>query len=48
MILQKRIPKDFYRLFRTRNMEAYMMFLVAIYDENNELYTAMGLSLIHI
>lgn len=44
MILQKRIPKDFYRLFRTRNMEAYMMFLVAIYDENNELYTAMGLT----
>jgi len=44
MILQKRIPKDFYRLFRTRNMEAYMMFLVAIYDENYELYTAMGLT----
>ena len=33
MILKKTIPKDFYKLFRTRNMDAYMMFLVSIYDD---------------
>ncbi|MDD6615883.1 MAG: DUF5716 family protein [Lachnospiraceae bacterium] len=44
MILKKRIPKDFYRLFRTRNMDAYMEFLVAIYEENNEVYAALGLT----
>ncbi len=45
MILKKMIPKDFYKLFRTRNMEAYMTFLVAIYDENNEIYRALGLTI---
>ena len=45
MLLKKRIPKDFYKLFRTRNMEAYMMFLTAIYDENNTIYTAVGLTI---
>ncbi len=45
MILKKTIPKDFYKLFRTRNMDAYMMFLVSIYDENNEVYTALGLTI---
>lgn len=45
MILKKRIPKDFYKLFRTKNMEAYMTVLVAIYDENNEVYTALGLTI---
>lgn len=44
MILKKTIPKEFYKLFRTRNMDAYMMFLVSIYDENNEVYTALGLT----
>lgn len=44
MILKKQIPQDFYKLFRTRNMEAYMTFLVAIYEENSELYTALGLT----
>lgn len=44
MLLKKRIPKDFYKLFRTRNMDAYMMFLAAIYDENNAVYTALGLT----
>ncbi len=39
------IPKDFYKLFRTRNMDAYMTFLIAIYDENNEIYTALGLTI---
>lgn len=45
MILKKTIPKEFYKLFRTRNMDAYMMFLVSIYDENNEVYTALGLTI---
>lgn len=45
MILKKRIPEGFYKLFRTRNMDAYMQFLVAIYEENNEIYTSLGLTL---
>lgn len=45
MILKQRIPKEFYRLFRTKNMDAYMMLLTAIYDENNEVYTALGLTI---
>lgn len=45
MMMQKRIPKDFYKLFRTKNMEAYMMFLVTIYEENSALYTTMGLTI---
>ena len=45
MQLKKRIPKDFYKLFRTRNMDAYMTFLAAIYDENNAVYTAVGLTI---
>lgn len=44
MILSKRIPKEFYKLFRTQNMEYYMTFLVAIYEENNEAYTSLGLT----
>ena len=36
MILKKKIPKEFYKLFRTKNRDAYMQFLVAIYEENNE------------
>ncbi len=45
MLLKKRIPKDFYKLFRTRNMDAYMVFLAAIYDENNAVSTALGLTI---
>ena len=45
MILKKRIPEGFYKLFRTKNMDAYMQFLVAIYEENNEIYTSLGLTL---
>jgi len=44
MVLKKRIPQDFYKLFRTKNMDAYMMFLVALYQKNNELCTALGLT----
>lgn len=45
MILKKRIPKEFYKLFRTQNMDYYMMFLVAIYEENSEAYTTLGLTI---
>ena len=44
MILKKCIPKDFYRLFRTGNMDAYMELLVAVYEENSEVYAASGLT----
>ncbi len=44
MILQKRIPKDFYKLFRTQNMQAYMMILVALYEENIRAYMSLGLT----
>lgn len=45
MILKKKIPKDFYKLFRTKNRESYMLFLVMIYEENNQGYTAFGLTI---
>ena len=45
MIINKRIPPDFYKLFHTRNREAYMQFLVEIYKENNEIYAAIGLTM---
>ena len=45
MILKKRIPKDFYKLFRTQNMDYYMLFLVALYEENSEAYTTLGLTI---
>ena len=44
MILEQRIPKEFYSLFRTKNMDSYMQILVAIYDENSEVFTALGLT----
>ncbi len=44
MILKDRIPKEFYSLFRTKNMDAYMQVVVAIYEENNEVYASLGLT----
>lgn len=44
MILKKRIPMDFYKLFRTQNMDYYMSFLVAIYEESNKEYASIGLT----
>lgn len=44
MILKKKIPNDFYKLFRTKNREAYMQFVTAIYEENNEVYASLGLT----
>lgn len=45
MILNKRIPKDFYKLFSTKNRESYMQFLVEIYDENNGVSSYLGLTI---
>ena len=42
MILKKRIPKNFYKLFRTKNMDHYMLLLLALYEENNRGYSSMG------
>lgn len=44
MILKKRIPKNFYKLFRTKNMDHYMLLLLALYEENNRGYSSMGLT----
>jgi len=44
MILKERIPKEFYKLFRTQNMDLFMQVLVAIYEENSEYYTSLGLT----
>ena len=35
---------SFYKLFRTKNREAYMQFVTTIYEENNEVYASLGLT----
>lgn len=44
MILKKKIPQDFYKLFRTGNREHYIQILLALYDANQKGYTAIGLT----
>lgn len=44
MVLKDRIPREFYKLFRTQNMDCFMSVLVAIYEENSEFYTSLGLT----
>lgn len=44
MILKDRIPKEFYGLFRTKNMESYMQIVTGLYEENNQLYASYGLT----
>lgn len=44
MIIKDKIPEHFYKLFRTKNMNHYMNFLVALYDENNDIFYSMGLT----
>lgn len=44
MLLKKRIPEGFYKLFRTKNMDSYMTCLVALYEENNRLLDSYGLT----
>ncbi|MBO5353712.1 MAG: hypothetical protein J6A77_10490 [Lachnospiraceae bacterium] len=45
MILKDKIPDNFYSLFRTKNREHYMKILVGLYEENNGLYTSLGLTM---
>ncbi|MCI5639697.1 MAG: DUF5716 family protein [Lachnospiraceae bacterium] len=44
MILKDKIPETFYKLFRTKNMDAYMSCLVAIYEENNRMLYSFGMT----
>ncbi|MBR5508773.1 MAG: hypothetical protein IKV59_01825 [Lachnospiraceae bacterium] len=44
MNLNSRIPKDFYRLFGSKYMDYYMIFLVAIYEESSNSYSTLGLT----
>ena len=45
MVMKDKIPENFYSLFRTKNREHYMKILVGLYEENNGLYTSLGLTL---
>lgn len=44
MILKKKIPRDFYKLFRTQNMEYYMQLLTALYEADQEAYALTQLT----
>lgn len=44
MSLIQQIPKDFYRVFRTRNMEHYFTILVELYKVSMEEYHAFGIT----
>lgn len=44
MSLMNRIPKDFYKLFGSKYMDYYMLFLIAIYEEAANSYSVLGLT----
>lgn len=44
MSLMQQIPKDFYRVFRTRNREHYIAILIELYRANMEEYHVFGLT----
>lgn len=44
MSLMKQIPKDFYRVFRTKNREYYFTVLVELYKANMEEYYTFGMT----
>lgn len=44
MNLISRIPKDFYKLFGSKYMDYYMIFLTAIYEESSNSYSTLGLT----
>lgn len=44
MNLISRIPKDFYKLFGSKYMDYYMIFLTAIYEESSSSYSTLGLT----
>ena len=41
---EKKIPRDFYKLFRTQNMEYYMRLLTALYEADQEAYALTRLT----
>ena len=44
MNLINRIPKDFYKLFASKYIDYYMVFLIAIYEEAANSYSVLGLT----
>ena len=44
MSLIQQIPKEFYKLFRTKNRESYIWILVDLYQVNMEEYNVFGMS----
>lgn len=44
MNLTSRIPKEFYKLFGSKYMDYYMIFLIAIYEESSSSYSTLGLT----
>lgn len=44
MNLMDRIPRDFYKLFGSKYVDYYMMFLIAIYEETTNSYSVLGLT----
>lgn len=44
MSLMQQIPKDFYRVFRTKNREHYIAILLELYKANMEEYNTFGLT----
>lgn len=44
MNLISRIPKDFYKLFGSKYMDYYIIFLIAIYEESSSSYSTLGLT----
>lgn len=44
MNLISRIPKDFYKLFGSKYMDYYMIFLTAIYEESSSSYSTLGIT----
>lgn len=45
MTVKDKIPDSFYSLFRTKNREHYINILTRLYEENNGLFTSLGLTL---
>ncbi|SHJ39882.1 Wadjet anti-phage system protein JetA family protein [Hespellia stercorisuis] len=44
MNLKSRMPRDFYRLFGSKYLDYYMVFLVAVYEESSRSYSTLGLT----
>ena len=44
MNLISKIPKDFYKLFASKYMDYYQLFLIAIYEESGRSYSLLGLT----